>query len=74
MKSLMGVKGSIVRTGLTFVCVVVDVRSPRAHGAKPEIKVTPLSGHGERWVSDWSHTPDNYGLVEGPKDDNNEDR
>ena len=56
----------IVREGLVIFCVVVEQRKGKGYG-RPQVKVTPMSGHGEAWVSDWQHRPDKTGLTEGPK-------
>jgi len=69
VKELIGKRVQIVRSGLVFYCEIVDARSPRAHGARPEVRVVPLSGHGEKWVTDWQHLPQEFGLVEGPASD-----
>jgi len=66
VRELIGKHVQIVREGLVIECEVTDVRSPRAYGARPEVRVTPVTGHGEKWVSDWQHLPENHGLVEGP--------
>lgn len=66
MNDLLGTHILIVRAGLVIECEILEVRSPRAHGARPEIRITPVAGHGRAWVTDWQHLPSNSGLVEGP--------
>jgi len=67
VKELIGKHVQIVREGLVIRCEITDVRTPRAYGARPEARVTPVAGHGEKWVSDWQHIPEEHGFVEGPK-------
>lgn len=69
MKELIGRHVQIVREGLVIHVEIVEVRAPRAYAARPEVRVTPVSGHGEKWVSDWQHIPENQGFVEGPNDE-----